>query len=100
MENPGFNTKIHTIIIPLSCMEQVRGTRQVFSAHETIEGAGVRLHRAFGYGQVPLFDPFLMLDDFRAGNDPAAYLPGFPWHPHRDFYQGKTGNKTGRRLGL
>ncbi|MCU0629989.1 MAG: pirin family protein [Methanoregulaceae archaeon] len=64
-------------------MEQVRGTREVFSAHETIEGAGVRLHRAFGYGQVPLFDPFLMLDDFRAGNDPAAYLPGFPWHPHR-----------------
>lgn len=53
-----------------------------FPARETIEGAGVRLHRAFGYSQLPLFDPFLMLDDFRA-NRPEDYLAGFPWHPHR-----------------
>ena len=50
-------------------------------AHE-VEGAGVHLHRAFGYYQVPQFDPFLLLDDFR-GDDPADYLRGFPWHPHR-----------------
>jgi hypothetical protein len=38
---------------------------------------GVRLHRAFGYDELPLFDPFLMLDDFRA-KSPHDYLPGFP----------------------
>ena len=47
-----------------------------------MEGAGVRLYRVFGYHQLPLFDPFLMLDDFRSDN-PAHYLKGFPWHPHR-----------------
>ncbi|PKG32762.1 pirin family protein, partial [Methanoregula sp.] len=48
----------------------------------TREGAGVRLHRAFGYNEIPAFDPFLMLDDFRA-DSPDEYLAGFPWHPHR-----------------
>jgi redox-sensitive bicupin YhaK (pirin superfamily) len=48
----------------------------------TVEGAGVYLKRAFGYHQVPLFDPFLMLDDFHTSN-PEEYLAGFPWHPHR-----------------
>jgi redox-sensitive bicupin YhaK (pirin superfamily) len=52
------------------------------SSRETIEGAGVRLRRAFGYREVPLFDPFLMLDDFRADR-PEDYRAGFPWHPHR-----------------
>ena len=64
-------------------MVQVRGVGQIFRAYPTIEGAGVHLHRAFGYGEVPLFDPFLMLDDFRAGENPADYIRGFPWHPHR-----------------
>ncbi len=48
----------------------------------TIEGAGVHLKRAFGSTEVPLFDPFLLLDDFRA-TDPRLFLKGFPWHPHR-----------------
>ena len=60
-----------------------RTVERVFAAYQTIEGAGVRLHRAFGYEEVPLFDPFLMLDDFRAGTRPEDYLAGFPWHPHR-----------------
>ena len=47
-----------------------------------MEGAGVRLHRAFGYHDLPAFDPFLMFDDFR-GDRPEDYLAGFPWHPHR-----------------
>jgi len=47
-----------------------------------MEGAGVRLHRVFGNEQVPRLDPFLMLDDFGSDN-PADYLKGFPWHPHR-----------------
>jgi len=51
-------------------------------SQKTREGAGVRLHRAFGYHEIPAFDPFLMLDDFRAER-PEDYLPGFPWHPHR-----------------
>ncbi len=55
---------------------------KVFRSIPTIEGAGVHLKRAFGYYQVPLFDPFLMLDDFH-NTDPAKYLAGFPWHPHR-----------------
>jgi hypothetical protein len=63
-------------------MPQAREISRVYSSRETLEGAGVRLHRAFGYSQIPLFDPFLMLDDFRAER-PEDYLAGFPWHPHR-----------------
>jgi len=63
-------------------MPHQRSVAQVLAAKETIEGAGVRLHRAFGYNELPLFDPFLMLDDFRAKH-PKDYLAGFPWHPHR-----------------
>jgi len=48
----------------------------------TMEGAGVRLNRAFGHSDLPRFDPFLMLDDFRSDN-PEHYRKGFPWHPHR-----------------
>jgi redox-sensitive bicupin YhaK (pirin superfamily) len=47
-----------------------------------MEGAGVRLRRAFGFGATDTFDPFLLLDDFRNEN-PQDYLAGFPWHPHR-----------------
>lgn len=63
-------------------MPPAKAVARTFPARETVEGAGVRLHRAFGYDHLPLFDPFLMLDDFRAEN-PMDYLPGFPWHPHR-----------------
>ena len=59
-----------------------RKIRKVFNSQPTIEGAGVYLKRAFGFSQIPLFDPFLLLDDFRS-NNPADYLKGFPWHPHR-----------------
>ena len=52
------------------------------SAQPTVEGAGVRLHRVFGYPEVPRFDPFLLLDDF-GSDDPDDYVAGFPWHPHR-----------------
>lgn len=51
-------------------------------ATPTIEGAGVELHRAFGFHNPEMYDPFLMLDDFR-NDDPAKYAAGFPWHPHR-----------------
>jgi quercetin 2,3-dioxygenase len=63
-------------------MAHVRDIDRIFIAYETIEGAGVRLHRAIGYEEVPLFDPFLLFDDFRA-KKPEDYLSGFPWHPHR-----------------
>jgi hypothetical protein len=59
-----------------------RRIQKIFRSTPTIEGAGVHLKRAFGYHQVPLFDPFLMLDDFHTAN-PDEYLAGFPWHPHR-----------------
>ncbi len=60
----------------------IRHIRKVFRSKPTVEGAGVHLKRAFGFSQVPLFDPFLLLDDFRS-REPKHYLPGFPWHPHR-----------------
>lgn len=63
-------------------MSSVRKIKTVSESRPTIEGAGVHLKRAFGYYQVPQFDPFLLLDDFRS-DDPAKFLPGFPWHPHR-----------------
>jgi quercetin 2,3-dioxygenase len=63
-------------------MTTTRKIRKVLRAKPTIEGAGVHLQRVFGFSEVPLFDPFLLLDDFRSDN-PAHYLKGFPWHPHR-----------------
>ncbi len=48
----------------------------------TMEGAGVHLHRVFGFDEQNLCDPFLMMDDFR-NDEPEKYIKGFPWHPHR-----------------
>lgn len=59
-----------------------RKIKQIFEEKSTLEGAGVRLKRVFGYHQIPLFDPFLLLDHFGSSN-PADYIKGFPWHPHR-----------------
>jgi len=60
----------------------IRPVKRIVSAQPTIEGAGVHLRRAFGFGDTSEFDPFLLLDDFR--NDrPDDYRAGFPWHPHR-----------------
>ena len=60
----------------------IRPVKRVISATPHTEGAGVKLQRAFGFGDTSEFDPFLLFDDFR--NDrPADYLAGFPWHPHR-----------------
>jgi len=63
-------------------MSTVRRIKKVWKSEPTIEGAGVHLKRAFGYDHVAQLDPFLLLDDFRSDN-PAHYLKGFPWHPHR-----------------
>ena len=63
-------------------MAQNRKIRKVIKSKPTLEGAGVHLHRAFGNSEVPLFDPFLLLDDFRS-EEPRYFLKGFPWHPHR-----------------
>jgi quercetin 2,3-dioxygenase len=60
----------------------LRGVKQIIEAQPAIEGAGVKLQRAFGSGQTKGFDPFLLLDDFRS-NNPNDYVAGFPWHPHR-----------------
>lgn len=63
-------------------MKHERKIKMIFKSKPVIEGAGVHLRRAIGYSQVPAFDPFLLLDDFRSDN-PQHYLKGFPWHPHR-----------------
>ena len=60
----------------------LRPVKQIIQTKPTIEGAGVKLQRAFGFGKTKEFDPFLLLDDFRNEN-PEDYLAGFPWHPHR-----------------
>ncbi|MGO9097680.1 MAG: pirin family protein [Bryobacteraceae bacterium] len=60
----------------------IRPIKRLSKSKPTLEGAGVHLRRAFGFGNTSDFDPFLLLDDFR--NDvPGDYLAGFPWHPHR-----------------
>jgi len=60
----------------------IRPVKRLIKSKPTLEGAGVHLRRAFGFGNTKDFDPFLLLDDFR--NDvPEDYLAGFPWHPHR-----------------
>jgi len=60
----------------------IRPVKRLVQAKPTMEGAGVHLQRAFGFGNTGEFDPFLLFDDFR--NDvPRDYLAGFPWHPHR-----------------
>jgi redox-sensitive bicupin YhaK (pirin superfamily) len=60
----------------------IRPVKRLIKSRPTIEGAGVRLDRAFGFGSTSDFDPFLLLDDFR-NERPEDYLAGFPWHPHR-----------------
>src|SRR5258705_1385195 len=60
----------------------IRPVKKLITSKPTLEGAGVHLRRAFGFGETSDYDPFLLLDDFR--NDvPEDYLAGFPWHPHR-----------------
>src|SRR6202166_4551000 len=60
----------------------IRPVKRISQSVPTTEGAGVKLRRAFGFGDTSDFDPFLMMDDFR-GDRPEDYLAGFPWHPHR-----------------
>jgi quercetin 2,3-dioxygenase len=60
----------------------IRPVRRIVESQATTEGAGVRLRRAFGFGDTSEFDPFLLFDDFRNDN-PEDFLAGFPWHPHR-----------------
>jgi redox-sensitive bicupin YhaK (pirin superfamily) len=60
----------------------LRPVREIIQTTPTLEGAGVKLQRAFGFGRTKEFDPFLLFDDFRNDN-PADYAAGFPWHPHR-----------------
>jgi len=57
---------------------------KILKRRPTIEDAGVNLRRAFGYNKVPLFDPFLLFDDF-SSPDPRDYILEFPWHPHQDI---------------
>ena len=63
-------------------MPSIRKINEVRPGTVTLEGAGVRLRRMFGFERVPGLDPFLLLDDF-SSHDPNDYLAGFPWHPHR-----------------
>ncbi|MHA1256531.1 MAG: pirin family protein, partial [Promethearchaeota archaeon] len=62
-------------------MSKIREVRVTLKSRSTMEGAGVRLKRAFGDVD-PTLDPFLLLDDFHSDN-PNDYMAGFPWHPHR-----------------
>jgi redox-sensitive bicupin YhaK (pirin superfamily) len=74
------------LVRPLAYAEEeartVRNVQKVTQAQPTLEGAGVHLHRAFGFGETEAFDPFLLFDDFR-NDEPSRFEKGFPWHPHR-----------------
>ena len=63
-------------------MNNMCNIKNILQSTPTIEGAGVHLKRVFGFNEVPQLDPFLLLDDFHSDN-PADYMAGFPWHPHR-----------------
>ena len=63
-------------------MQTTRTVRMTLTRQPAMEGAGVHLYRVFGHNEVPMLDPFLMLDDFRS-DIPEHFLKGFPWHPHR-----------------
>lgn len=65
----------------------LRPIKQIIRPKPTIEGAGVKLQRAFGFVNTQDFHPFLLLDDFRNEN-PEDYLDGFPGHPHRGIEKG------------
>ncbi|TAL36188.1 MAG: pirin family protein [Spirochaetes bacterium] len=60
----------------------IRKIRKIIKSRPVLEGAGVHLKRAIGFGEATMFDPFLLLDDFRSGKE-SDYIRGFPWHPHR-----------------
>lgn len=60
----------------------IRPVLETRKAQPAREGAGVHLHRAFGFQDPEELDPFLMMDHFR-NDDPRMYEAGFPWHPHR-----------------
>lgn len=63
-------------------MNGIRKIKEILNPKPVIEGAGVHLKRAFGFGNAPNLDPFLLLDDFHS-DQPEKYEKGFPWHPHR-----------------
>lgn len=63
-------------------MAKTKRIGEIFKTQRVTEGAGVKLRRGFGNIEVPRFDPFLLFDDF-SGEQPADYMAGFPWHPHR-----------------
>ena len=63
-------------------MSETRDIKKILKAKPTMEGAGVRLKRVFGYHEADIMDPFLLLDHFGSDN-PEDYMKGFPWHPHR-----------------
>jgi redox-sensitive bicupin YhaK (pirin superfamily) len=60
----------------------IRPVKRIVQSKPVIEGAGVKLRRAFGFGDTGELDPFLLFDDFR-NDSPDDYRAGFPWHPHR-----------------
>ncbi len=76
-----YKGKIYFIIRVEKTMDKIRKIKVTLKSRQTLEGAGVRLKRAFGYAD-ELLDPFLLLDDFHS-DDPRDYIAGFPWHPHR-----------------
>jgi redox-sensitive bicupin YhaK (pirin superfamily) len=60
----------------------LRPVKKLIRSRPQLEGAGVHLHRAFGFGSTAEFDPFLLLDELRS-DTPEDYTAGLPWHPHR-----------------
>jgi redox-sensitive bicupin YhaK (pirin superfamily) len=79
---PGAGVIFAEPLVPEIRPMSIRPIVETRAAQPTMEGAGVHLHRAFGFQDPTELDPFLLFDDFR-NDDPALYHQGFPWHPHR-----------------
>ena len=83
----GFAVSVAPVCVSISSKTEkkeptVRSIKKIVRARPHMEGAGVHLHRGFGFGETAPYDPFLLFDDFR-NEDPKLYKKGFPWHPHR-----------------
>jgi hypothetical protein len=76
------NSKLYVPKVGLVILTAERRIKEILTSKTTMEGAGVKLERIFGFKDVPKLDPFLLLDNF-GSKKPRDYLKGFPWHPHR-----------------
>jgi len=63
----------------------IREPVRLVHARRTVEGGGFVVRRPFPTPELPLFDPFLLLDEMGPVDYAAGQAVGAPDHPHRGF---------------